>query len=185
MLINKEEACIVIFGLQKEFIPSLVEGQKIIDSCSWLLDLANDLDIPAIIMEHKDLGEPLKTLTSVNQKITKHYVTHFSFFDEKNIKDNFLSFNKKHLLLAGAETHIAIMQSAFASNDLGINSFVIEDACTSRNSQDHDIAIQRMNSNNINIVTKEMIFFEFLRYSEYPNYINMSLKYLDRRYIRD
>ena len=54
MLINKDKSCIVIFGMQKDFIPSLIEGQKTIDSCCWLLDLANDLDIPAIIMEHKD-----------------------------------------------------------------------------------------------------------------------------------
>lgn len=185
MLINKDESCIVIFGMQKEFIPSLIEGQKTIDSCRWLLDLSNDFDIPAIIIEHKDLGEPLQSLISVNKKIKTHVVKHFSFFAEEKVKDNVLSLNKKHLILAGAESHISIMQSAFDAKNFNLDVFIIADACTSRNFEDHKFALKRMNYNGINIATKEMMFFEFLRFSEYPHYINMSLKYLDRRYIRD
>lgn len=185
MLLNAKDSCLVIFGMQREFIPSLVEGQKIIDSCCWMLDLANDLNIPAIVMEHKDLGEPLKSIYSINKNIKKCEVSYFSFFSEQEVKDSFLSLNKKHLILAGAESHIAIMQSAFEAKNYGIDPFVIADACTSRNVLDHEFALKRMNAKNINILTKEMMFFEFLRYSEYPNYINKSLKFLDRRYIRD
>ena len=50
---------------------------------------------------------------------------------------------------------------------------------------DHIAALERIKYFNIQCVTKEMVFFELIRQSEYPNYINLSLKFLDLRYIRE
>ena len=186
MLINKEDVCLAVFSLQKEFMPSLEEGQKLIDHCYWLSDLAIHCNIPIIIINHKNLGSPLHAFKALKASniFTAEVIT-FSWLENETIKQHLQNINKKQIILSGAESHIAILQSAYACMQHGYEPFVVVDAITARNKMDHQIAINRIQQANISLVSREMVFFELLRNSVYPNYINMSLKFLDGRYIRE
>lgn len=184
MLICKEQAVVVFFGLQKEFIPSLIDGQRLIDDCQWISDLTHTLDIPTLVINHQDLGEPIKAISKVNPHLKTLTSTHFSIWEELSIKTFLEKHNRRHVLLAGAETHIAILQSSFELKTNGFIPFPIIDATTTRNAIDYETAKTRLSHMKIQCISKEMLFFELIRKSTYPNYIDHSLKFLDQRYLR-
>jgi nicotinamidase-related amidase len=171
--------------MQKEFIPSLKNGQTLIDSCYWLADLAKHFNIPIIVINHKKLGEPLMSLKTLTSKEFHSEIIDFSCLNDQATKQHIKNLNKKQIILAGAESHISILQSAYDFIQSGYEVFIVADAIASRNQIDHDLSITRLNNLKASVVTKEMVFFEFLRNSEYPNYIDLSLKFLDGRYIRE
>lgn len=183
-MFDKNDICIIICNLQLDFIPSLINGQALIDSGCWLADLANSLDIPVVVLNHKRLGAPIDKLTQFSDNTQVHETIHFSVMDDDECLDMISKLNKKHLIFAGAETHITIFQSALELNKHDQHPVVIADASTSRNIVDHDTAIELLHHNHIPVITKEILFFNCLKNSEYPNYIDLSLKFLDKRYIR-
>jgi nicotinamidase-related amidase len=185
MLIEKTNCCLLVFNLQKDFIPSLIRGQDLIDSCYWLADLAQEFTIPTFILYHKKLGEPIQSIIKMNKNSIIEETTFFSCVQEKNVVEKLEQLGRKQILLTGAESHISILQSALDLKSLNFEPFIVVDSITSRNTIDHDTALERIKYFNIQYVTKEMVFFELIRQSEYPNYLNLSLKFLDRRYIRE
>lgn len=184
MLINKDKACLIISCMQKEFLPTLKGAQALVDSCSWLIDLAGHFNIPVILVNHKKLGEPIETFLNYPSQIISTETMMFSCVEDEKIKKIILKTGKTQFLLAGSETHISILQTAHSFIGMNMDSYVIQDAVSARNEVDHKTALNRLNAWNIPVITKEMIFFELIRKSEYPNYINLSLKFLDQRYMR-
>jgi hypothetical protein len=184
MLIERENTCLIMFNMLSEFLPSLVNSQKLVDDSIWLMDFVRTIGIPVISIEHKGLGGRLDTFNAFSDNIDFVEVTHFSCMQEKAVMDKLESKGKKQVLLAGAEAHISILQTVLEFKQTSYQCYVIADAMSSRNSVDYKRACNRLEKENIELITKEMFFFECLRQSEYPNYIDMSLKFLDGRYIR-
>lgn len=185
MLINNKEACLIISCMQREFLPTLIEGQKLIDNCCWMIDLASHFEVPSIIVNHKHLGQPLESFLKLSDKITTTETTTFSCLEDETTHNIIQQSKRTQFLLVGAESHISILQSAFSFTKNNQSVFVVADAISARSPVDHTMAINRLNHMNIPIVTREMVFFEYIRESTYPNYMDMSLKFLDQRYLRD
>ncbi|MBY0273076.1 MAG: isochorismatase family protein [Alphaproteobacteria bacterium] len=184
MLIDKNKACLIISCMQKEFLPTLIDSQKLIDSCSWLIDFANHIQIPVVIGNHKKLGAPIEEFLQLSKTVKSTEMVTFSCLDDKNTKTMLEATGRSQFLLVGAETHISIYQSAVAFKKAKLESFVIVDAVSARNEVDHTTAIERLRQLSIPVITKEMFFFECLRSSAYPKYIDLSIKFLDQRYLR-
>ncbi len=185
MLINNNNACLIVSCMQKEFLPTLIEGQKLIDNCCWMIDLASHFDVPVIIVNHKNLGQPLQSFLKLSNKITTTEITTFSCLEDDATRNVIQGSDRTQFLLIGAESHIAILQSAFSFTENNQQVFVVADSISARSQVDHTMAINRLNQNNIPVVTREMVFFEYIRQSSSPNYMDMSLKFLDQRYLRD
>tara|TARA_A100000171_G_scaffold28205_2_gene26330 strand:- start:2355 stop:2912 length:558 start_codon:yes stop_codon:yes gene_type:complete len=184
MLIKRNEACLIISCMQKEFLPTLIQAQKLIDDCFWLIDFACQMDIPVIIANHKKLGDPIKEFLSFSESIISTEMTTFSCLEDEITRKAIESTGRTQFLLAGAETHISILQSAQSFQERNIKSYVIADASSARSEIDHDVALKRMTLWGVPVLTKEMVFFECLGQSTYPNYMDLSLKFLDQRYLR-
>ncbi|MGL4487462.1 MAG: isochorismatase family protein [Yersinia sp. (in: enterobacteria)] len=184
MLLQKENTSVFIFNMQLELIPLLQNGSQLLNNCCWLAEMCSDLQVPTTIIEHKKLGKLSEALTSVAHHIGHVEKTHFDFMEEQLVAHAVKTANKKHYVLAGAETHICILQSAIRLKEKGKNVFLLTDACSSRCLIDHETALERIYQNGIQLITREMFFFELIRHSEFPGYRDLAMKYLDGRYIR-
>ncbi|MEY2661500.1 MAG: hypothetical protein RLZZ123_2672, partial [Pseudomonadota bacterium] len=51
--------------------------------------------------------------------------------------------------------------------------WIVTDACTSRHQTDRDAALDRLASNGAELVTTEMVLFEWLRDCEHPAFKNI------------
>ena len=185
MLVEKDECVIVVFNIQKDIIPVLHEGQKLIHDTCWLLDVAESFEIPTLLLSHKGLRETALSVKARAKKSFQSEVTFFSMLRHENIAHHVETQRKNQYILAGAEPHISLFQTAIDLKALGKEVFILEDCISSRNQKDIISSIERFKQIGCHIITKEMLFFELLRYSEYPHYIDLSMKFLDNRYYQE
>jgi Isochorismatase family len=184
MLIDREKAQVVVINMQLELVPLLENGTSVLNDCCWLADVAESLDLPTMVVEHMKLGklsEALKEVAGRASYVEKYY---FDLSQHETIERKLSSTGRNQIILAGAETHVCLLQSAIGLSARGGQVFVVRDACSSRNRADHEAGLERLHAAGVTLVTKEMLFFEMIRNSEFPGYIDLAMKFLDGRYIR-
>jgi isochorismate hydrolase len=170
--------------MQLELIPLLEDSANLTHNCIWLADLFTTHDLPIALVEHEKLGKLAPSILKVAanaQLLTKH---HFSIADEPTIMHYLEQLNRKQVVIAGAELHVCVYQSVVDLLALGYEVFVLADSVSARNRQDNQYALERLKKTNCELITKEMLFFELLRHSERPDYLELAMKFLDGRYIR-
>jgi nicotinamidase-related amidase len=71
------------------------------------------------------------------------------------------------IVLAGCEAHICLLQTALDLLENEFDVWVVTDACSSRSERNRDAAFDRLAGNGAELVTTEMVAFEWLRSSEH------------------
>ena len=184
MLLEKNKTCLVVFNMQLELVPLLHEGTQLLNNCRWAVDVAKTFELPTIVIEHAKLGASSKSLQAVADQATYMEKTYFDFLAHEDIQEQVKNTSANQFVLAGAETHVCLFQSALGLQEMGKDVYVLEDACSARSVKDHEMILTRMEKHGINLITKEMFFFEMIRHSEHANYVDLAMKFLDGRYIQ-
>jgi nicotinamidase-related amidase len=159
---------VVVIDIQDKLVDVMPKNEikKVIDASSVLLQASKLLEIPVLYTEQypKGLGLTVKKLKSLlpHPAIEKKA---FSCLDEAKFKSALVK-SRPQIILCGLETHICILQTAFALKAMGKEVFVVEDATLSRSSFYHQNAIARLRSEGIVITNSESVMFEWLRLAE-------------------
>jgi len=77
---------------------------------------------------------------------------------------------RQTVLIAGCETHVCLLQSALGLLEQEFEVWVVTDACGSRRERDRDAAFDRLANNGVELVTSEMVLFEWLQHCEHPQF---------------
>jgi hypothetical protein len=77
---------------------------------------------------------------------------------------------RKTIVLAGCEAHICLMQTALDLLEDEFEVWVVTDACSSRTERNRDAAYDRLAGAGAELVTAEMVAFEWLRTAEHPDF---------------
>ncbi len=184
MIINKDKTGLLLFNMQHELVPLLHDSYKLTYDCQWLSELMAVYQIPIISTIHKKLGEPLKNIQQQSSDIAHLEKEHFSITNEPHIVDKMKSSGKSQWILAGGEAHVCILQSAIKLTEMGEKVFILRDTISSRDKNNTQAALERFSYHQIELITQEMLFFELIEQSERDNYLDLSLKFLDGRYIK-
>ena len=72
------------------------------------------------------------------------------------------------IVIAGCEAHVCLMQTALGLLEEEFDVWVVTDACSSRSERNRDAAFDRLASNGAELVTTEMVAFEWARTCEHP-----------------
>lgn len=180
MLLNAEQSCFVLVDVQEKLIPTIYQHQNLIANCEWLLNLCNQLKVPVFISEQypQGLGSTVPTLKNLVNENYYSAKTTFSCAADEACLEKINSLNKSQVVMAGIEAHVCVLQSAIDLSARGKQVFVVSDAIASRNLFDKEMALQRMRAAGIQIVTKEMVLFEWLRHSRHPKFKELSKMFL-------
>jgi hypothetical protein len=76
----------------------------------------------------------------------------------------------KTIVLAGCEAHICLLQTALDLLEDEFEVWVVTDACSSRTERNRDAAYDRLAGAGAELVTAEMVAFEWLRTAEHPDF---------------
>ena len=182
MLLQKEKSCLIVIDVQEKLAPLVSHIDSLITDCQWLMRLATELDVPLLVTEQyvQGLGptiEPLRKWMPGKTDIDK---LSFSCTRDQSFQKHWQVINKKQAVLAGIETHVCVLQTALDLCRAGIEVFVVVDAVSSRNVRDHDIGLQRMQQAGVHLVTKEMVFFEWLEQAGTPTFKALSKVFITR-----
>lgn len=75
---------------------------------------------------------------------------------------------RNSIVIAGCEAHVCLLQTALDLLDDEFDVWVVTDACTSRTERNRDGAFDRLAAAGAELVTTEMVAFEWLRTAEHP-----------------
>lgn len=182
-MLDRKNTCVLIFNMQTDMIPLLENSVQILHNNIWLIDFSSDLEIPVIVFKHKKLGEFPKRLQDVSENARFFEKEFFDCTSQQEIREYINALEIENVVLAGAETHVCIYQSAIGLQNIGKKAYILVDSVSSRNISDHKIALHRFDCAGMEIISQEMFFFETVRNSERSEYHNLAMKFLDGRYI--
>ena len=74
------------------------------------------------------------------------------------------------VVLAGVEAHICVLQTALGLIARGRRVYVVRDAISSRRPESVEVAVRRMEQQGVEIVTTEMVIFEWIGSSAHPKF---------------
>jgi nicotinamidase-related amidase len=77
------------------------------------------------------------------------------------------------VVLAGCEAHVCLLQTALDLLEEEFEVWVVTDACGSRTEANRDAAFDRLAGNGAELVTTEMVAFEWLRSADHPAFKDM------------
>ncbi|MCL6638040.1 MAG: isochorismatase family protein, partial [Alicyclobacillus sp.] len=77
---------------------------------------------------------------------------------------------RQTVVLAGCEAHVCVLQTALGLLEHDFDVWVVTDACGSRHERDRDAALDRLAANCVELVTTEMVGFEWLRDADHPRF---------------
>ena len=194
MLLDQDESQLVLVDYQTRLLPALFEGPQVIANAMRLGKIAQLLGVPCIGTEQNPdkLGQNLPEIRALcGQTLEK---MHFSACAEGLIETlrpepaprkpqgggNARSL-PKHLqrapepeepslntiVIAGCEAHVCLLQTALELLEAEFEVWVVTDACTSRTERNRDAAFDRLAGMGAELVTTEMVAFEWLRTAEH------------------
>lgn len=158
--INPNRSTLVLIDLQSRLMPVIHQGEEVLRQCIKISKIATLLDIPIVGTEQspQSLGHNVDAITQLCK--TTVAKNHFDACQDGLI--NALSKNREHLILAGCETHVCVMQTALELLRQNFKVSILVDAVGSRRSLDRDIALHRLGSSGVTLLTTEMLAFEWL-----------------------
>jgi nicotinamidase-related amidase len=77
---------------------------------------------------------------------------------------------RESIVIAGCEAHVCLLQTALGLLEEELEVWVVTDACSSRSERNRDAAFDRLAGAGAELVTTEMVAFEWLRHAEHPRF---------------
>lgn len=163
-MLEAERSLLFIVDVQAGLAAAVADADLRIRHLGLLLGSADRLGVPVIVSEHypKGLGhtdprlQPLPNGTSVLGKIS------FSAWREPALRAAIEAAGRPQIVIAGMETHVCVLQTALDLQAAGFAVHLAADASGSRREADRSLAIERLARHGVDIVTAEMVAFEWL-----------------------
>ena len=165
MLMQKDLSGLVLIDVQEKLTPHVLNSDDLISKCHWLLKLAHQLNVPALVCEQypKGLGRTMPSLRACVPDDTPIEKNHFSCYRSDDFIRKWNALGRKQMIIAGIETHVCVLQTAMdVARSTDTEVFVVVDAVSSRKELDHRFGLKRMKQAEIQLVTSEMVFFEWI-----------------------
>lgn len=196
MLLDASDSQLVLVDYQTRLMPVIFEGASALANAMRLAQLAKLMQVPVIGTEQNPsrLGPNDEALRALCDRTLSKM--HFSATEEglgewlrppaKPQGGNARSL-PKHLqkppaplapergliVIAGCEAHVCLLQTALDLIEDEFDVWVVTDACSSRTERNRDAAFDRLAGAGAELVTTEMVAFEWLRSCEHPAFKDM------------
>ena len=192
MLLEAELSQLVLVDYQAKLMPAILEAPLVLANALRLAQAAQLLQIPVMGTEQNPskLGENASELKALCQRTLAKM--QFSGVEEglgewlrppvkppagnarslpKHLqKPSNTPTERSTIVIAGCEAHVCLLQTALHLLEDEFDVWVVTDACSSRTERNRDAAFDRLAGAGVELVTTEMVLFEWLRSAEHPQF---------------
>ncbi len=190
MLLDAELSQLVLVDYQERLMPVIFDAQQVLSNAVRLAQAAKLMQLPVWGTEQNPskMGEnPPELRTLCHGTLAK---MQFSGVEEglgewlrppikapagnarslpKHLqKPSNTPTERSSIVIAGCEAHVCLLQTALHLLEDEIEVWVVTDACGSRTERNRDAAFDRLAGAGAELVTTEMVIFEWLRTAESP-----------------
>ena len=164
--IARETSLLLVVDFQARLMPAIPDGAVVVANARILLEAARLLEVPVLFTEQNAGG--LGGTISELQPAAGSLVRKMTF--DACLTPGFLESlgDGRDLVVSGCEAHVCVLQTVLGLLQAGRRVYAVRDALGSRRPESKETAIRRMESNGAEIVTAEMVVFEWLRTADDP-----------------
>jgi nicotinamidase-related amidase len=163
---DRERSALLIVDFQSRLMPAIDNGSSVTANARRLIDAAEMLSVPIVVTEQNadGLGPTVPALASDAARLF-HKMT----FDACRMPGFVEALpDRPDLIVAGCETHVCVLQTVLGLIGAGRRVYAVRDAMGSRRAESKETALQRMARAGVEVVTAEMVLFEWLGTAEDP-----------------
>lgn len=192
MLLDADQSQLVLVDYQARLMPAIFESALVLANAQRLAQAAKLLLVPAWGTEQNPsrLGENPPELRALCQRTLAKM--QFSGVEEglgewlrpplkapagnarslpKHLqKQSNTPSERASIVIAGCEAHVCLLQTALHLLEDEFEVWVVTDACSSRTERNRDAAFDRLAGAGAELVTTEMVLFEWLRSAEHAQF---------------
>ena len=176
MLVKQADSLVLLIDMQEKLAPVIDQGKEVEQAAAWVLQIAVQLGVPILATEQypQGLGVTLPALAELVPEDCVMEKIHFSALREPLIAERLKLSGKTQLVMIGTETHVCVLQSAMDALAAGYQVFIVEEAVGSRTEQNRQLALLRLQQAGAQIISKEMLAFEWLDKAGTDNFRTIS-----------
>lgn len=193
MLLDVEDCQLVLVDYQSRLMPAIHEGPQVLANAMRLARMAQLLGVATWGTEQNPsrLGENPAELRALCRKTLAKM--HFSACADglvdllrpparpapgnarsvpRHLQKSAASAaqSPSTVVVAGCEAHVCLLQTALDLIEAEFDVWVVTDACSSRTERNRDAAFDRLAAAGAELLTTEMVAFEWLRTADHPQF---------------
>jgi len=191
MLLKLQDSQLVLVDYQSQLMPVMHDGEAVLRNGVRLAQMAHLLKVPTWGTEQnperlghnpveisevcrrtlakmsfgaceEGLGEVLRPQASAPSGNARSLPRHLQKAVPAPVRNS--------VVIAGCEAHICLLQTALGLLEEEFEVWVVTDACASRSERNRDAAFDRLAGAGAELLTTEMVAFEWLRTAEHPQF---------------
>ncbi len=176
MLMSATRSALLVVDIQQRLLPSMAAPQAVVNNTAVLIRAAQRLGVPILVSEQypRGLGHTVPDLAQVVAPDEVLVKMHFSCIGDAGFALRFRDLARPQAVVAGIEAHVCVLQTVEDLLAQGTDTFVVEDATSSRAEKNHAAAMARLRGAGARIVTTEMVVFEWLAKAGTPEFKELS-----------
>lgn len=164
------QGVVVLVDYQARLMPAIHDGAAAVRSACALADVARLLGVPVVGTEQNPagLGPNVAAIAERCDRILPKLA--FDATADGLLADLEARGPRSQVVLAGCEAHVCLLQTALGLRRAGRTVWVVAPACASRAAADHALALQRLAAAGAQVVSTEMVIFEWLQDCRHPRF---------------
>ncbi len=192
MLLDFEESQLVLVDYQEKLMPVIFESAQVVKNAATLARIAKIMGVPVFGTEqnphklgpnvadvralcdttlpklffsgvHEGLNECLRPPARPQGGNARSLPKHLQKPPQEAPQRN-------SIIIAGCEAHVCLLQTALELLEEEFEVWVVTDACSSRTERNRDAAFDRLAGAGAELVTTEMVAFEWMRTCEHEDF---------------
>ena len=178
MLMTAKDSVLLVIDVQDRLLPHIHEGAGVLEHAGWLVRVAGRLGVPVLATEQYPRGiGPTHTDLAALLPAPPAQKLHFSSVASGALAGE-PAFARPQFVLCGIEAHVCVLQTALELKAMGREVFVVDEATGSRRAADKALGLARMRAHGVEIVSREMVAFEWLHESGTALFKDVSREFL-------
>ncbi|HEX7807387.1 MAG TPA: hydrolase [Thermoanaerobaculia bacterium] len=167
MKLDRNNAALVVIDLQERLMPVIHDADLVVQNLDRLVRGCHILGIPTILTEQyvKGLGATIPSLRATFDETYGYQPIEkmtFSAMGAGAFAAQLGALNRKHVLIAGVESHVCVYQTVRDLLAAGFAVTLIADAMSSRTPANKEIGVKRMLADGATLSSTELALFELL-----------------------
>jgi nicotinamidase-related amidase len=161
-IVGRNECVLVVIDVQDKLMPAIADKESLLSNTVRLVKVCHLTGIPVVVTEQEKLGNTVAEIKNELSAETAVQKVHFNCFSCEDFAERVKKTGRKTLILAGVEAHICVTQTALHALSL-YNVQIVNDAVSSRLTDNRNVALQRMRDAGATITSTEMFIYEILQ----------------------
>ena len=176
MRINSTVTAGVIVDVQDRLFPHIHEHEQVASKIKTLIRGLRMMELPLLLTQQysKGLGDTVADIREEVSDLEHIEKKRFSCCGVSEFDRQISDSSVKNVILMGVETHVCVLQTTLDLLAGGYQPVVVADAVSSRNQNDHLIALERIKAEGGLVTSVESILFELTATADSPHFKEMS-----------